>query len=287
MIIQHPSTHLTSNYRKDKDSNNYKILDLGHQQHLHITENLKRIEHWRNVDEAEGFPLDKIGKNVLELREGREDEVFRRAIAIKIRGNLSAGTIDDLNALGYALFGDSFLYVSEAWHQASYDYEPAKLILSVSYNQGLNSLFWYYKNLLEDLTAGGVGLWVAVQTEPIVFNNPNQFRLSALEILLTMWNITRPKRMIWDGVIKFNGEHLWGSDIEQHGIKMPYLLMSAFGLETHNTVQVQNFTMNLSISYHQPGINVTLTSNIVWSGFANFDGQTKWDGIHQHQEEVL
>jgi len=153
--LRHPAEHLTDNYRKDEDSNNYKLLDLDHAENKKIWRILALIEAWRDMDDAEGFTLDKIGKNVLELREGRSDTEYRKAIKIKIRGNLSAGTIEDLNAVAAVLFGDSFISVSETWYQADYNYEPAAVAVSVSSFPNQRDI-----EFLSDIVkAGGVGMY--------------------------------------------------------------------------------------------------------------------------------
>lgn len=157
--LEHPSKHLTDNYRKDKDSNNYKLLDLGHQEHKEIMRILRLVEAWRDMDNAEGFTLDKIGKNVLELRGGRNDHEYRKAIKIKIRGNLSAGTIEDLNDIAAILFDEHFMSVSEAWHQKSYDFEPAAVVLHLrNLYFGWGSAFWRDIEFLNEVMAGGIGL---------------------------------------------------------------------------------------------------------------------------------
>jgi len=158
-VIQHPITHLTDNYRKDKDSNNYKLLSLGHKEHIEILKILLLIEAWRDIDNAEGFTLDKIGKNVLELREGRSDEEFRKAIKIKIRGNLSAGTIEDLNVIAEILLGEAFESITETWYQEQYDFEPAALSLLVkNFTARQVEGFETIKVFLDSIKAGGVRL---------------------------------------------------------------------------------------------------------------------------------
>jgi len=165
-MIQHPVTHLTSNYRKDKNSNNFKLLDLDHQEQLQIYKTLRLIEAWRDVDNAEGFTLDKIGKNVLELRNGRDNVSFRKAIKLKIRGNLSAGTIDDFNLICDILFGEMFISINETWHQESYNFEPAAVSIIVSHSTNEEAIFFMEaKTFLEDVTAGGVRIYYFVTSE--------------------------------------------------------------------------------------------------------------------------
>jgi hypothetical protein len=158
--LEHPSRHLTDNYKKDENSNNYKLLDLGHQEHTEIMQNLRLIELWRDIDNAEGFTLDKIGKNVLELREGRADPEYRKAIKIKIRGNLSAGTVEDFNIIGAILFGDSFEGVTETWQLEQYAFEPAGIVLFIKdMTIQQTEEFHYFRNILESIKAGGVRLF--------------------------------------------------------------------------------------------------------------------------------
>ena len=158
--LRHPVEHLTDNYKKNKDSNNFKLLQLDHKEHKQIWNTLKLVEAWRDMDNAEGFTLDKIGKNVLELREGREDPEFRKAIKIKIRGNLSAGTIEDLNIIADILFGENFESLSETWHMENYNFEPAAVALYL-YNLSLEDLTAFERDIAfitEIVMAGGVGL---------------------------------------------------------------------------------------------------------------------------------
>ncbi|MCL2400678.1 MAG: hypothetical protein FWC91_13155 [Defluviitaleaceae bacterium] len=283
-MIQHPITHLTHNYRQDKNSNNYKLLDLGHQEHLQIQKTLRLIELWRDMDEAEGLTLDRIGKNVLELREGRNDVEFRKAIKIKIRGNLSVGTIDDLNAIAYALFGGSFRSVDETWHQSQYGYEPAGLVLSASYDPSLQGLFLRYQDLLMAATAGGVGLSLVIRVGPLVFVTSNTFNFVDLNIRLGVWNITRPRGPRWNGHIKFNGEYRWGADIIRYGIQMPLLEMDSYKVQNNNVVSTQELTINLSVSYKQPGLSGSLITTLHWNGMTRFNGEHKWNGIYSQEE---
>jgi len=180
--LRHPSEHLTDNYRKNEESNNYKLLDIDHQENKKIRDTIKLIEAWRDMDKAEGFTLDKIGKNVLELRENRPDPEYRKAIKIKIRGNLSAGLIEDLNAIAEILFEDNFVSVSETWYQEDYNFEPAAVAMhfqnafaaqmlggceqgqdqsqSQSENRTRSSNFWRNMAFITEIVkAGGIGIY--------------------------------------------------------------------------------------------------------------------------------
>jgi len=187
--LEHPSRYLTDNYKRDEGSNNYKILDLGHREHVEIMRNIRLIEAWRDMDNAEGFTLDKIGKNVLELRNGRDDVAYRKAIKIKIRGNISAGLVEDLNVVADILFGDSFISVSDTWHQELYDFEPAGVTLHLHELGGLDfergAVFWRDIAFLNDIMAGGVGLRTRHTTE----HNVGVYHAAGLSALLSEYII--------------------------------------------------------------------------------------------------
>lgn len=87
---------LTDNYSKSKDSNVYKLLSLT-ASHIQENENtLKRIGNWRDVDQARGDALNRIGRNVQQNRGRASDEVYRVLIKSKIKRNLSNGSINTL-----------------------------------------------------------------------------------------------------------------------------------------------------------------------------------------------
>ena len=281
--LQHPSEHLTDNYKKDKESNNWKLLDLSYQEQKEIMRNLRLIEVWRDMDNAEGFTLDKIGKNVLELREGREDKPYRKAIKIKIRGNLSAGTIEDLNILAYALFEENFITVSETWHLSQYDYEPAGLVLYVTHNSTLQRLFLHYRDVLQETAAGGVGLYLVVLIGPFRFITKNRLHFDDLNMHMGVWNITRPRGIRWNGVINWDGEYNWET-LSHHRIKMPYFHASGHRTQNLNNSQTKNFTIELRTSYRQPGLRGALVKPMYWNGGTKFDGVGTWNGVHSKEE---
>lgn len=166
MKLKHPAEYLTGNYEKELGSNNYKLLSLGHLEHVEILETLTKLEAYRDIDEAAGFTLDKAGKNVLELRDGRDDDTFRQSIKIKIASSLSAGTIEDVITICEILFGDHFLSVQETWDQKEFNYEPAALLTSIADDPEAQTLFFYYiRYLVMAVKAGGVRLYSKILSE--------------------------------------------------------------------------------------------------------------------------
>jgi len=284
-MIVHPSTHLTSNYRRDEGSNNYKLLDLGHQQHLKIFKTLRLIELWRDVDEAEGFTLDKIGKNVLELREGRDDVPFRKAIKIKIRGNMSAGTVEDFNVIAEILFDNAFERISETWPLEQYGHEPAALSLSLL-NMTREQMFDFrgIRDILEPIAAGGVRLFFDIKSM-FRFQNHNSLKFIMLIMQMAFKNRTKPY-ILWNGALSWDGTRLFNSSAE--GIRFIEFRMSST-FNNNNRMAVNRLKISgFGVRYLQPGLSGKLIKSNpwYWDGDANFDGSRKFSGLHGMEEAL-
>ncbi len=116
---------LTDNYKKGVASNNAKLLGLIDTELNYLIYVFKMVEHYRDMDRAIGTTLDRIGKNVLELRQSSNDEEYRRMIKVRIKANLSDGSINTISEVAGALLGDSFVRVGETWDNQKYGNEPA------------------------------------------------------------------------------------------------------------------------------------------------------------------
>jgi len=292
--LEHPSTHLTDNYKKDKNSNNYKLLDLGHQEHKEIMRTLRLIEAWRDIDNAEGFTLDKIGKNVLEMREGRADPEYRKAIKIKIRSNLSAGLVEDFNVILEILFGGNFNFISETWHQEKYNYEPAGNALSLS-NLSNSQLLELsrVRSVLSEIKAGGVRLvWDLNWLLPFSNQNINNFLFNQFKWDASVHNITRPTRRgnRWDGTFLFDGSENWNGGDVYHCIHFPlFKMLFRIAKSTPKLETSQFFVSGLKASNVQKGISGRLLVNQTtsWDGKYSFDGSISFTGKNILMEEVL
>lgn len=87
---------LTSNFNAKPGSNIHALLTVAAD---HIQENedlLDQMGNWRDIDQAEGKTLDRIGGNVQQVRGQAPDEVYRVLIKSKIKRNLSNGSINTL-----------------------------------------------------------------------------------------------------------------------------------------------------------------------------------------------
>lgn len=108
---------LTDAYKKNPDSNVYKLANIAT---LHIKENedtLTTVESWRDIDQAEGIVLDDMGRDVQQNRGLANDDVYRVLIKAKIMRNLSDGSIDTIiDFLAFIMQCDkSEIYVRELW----------------------------------------------------------------------------------------------------------------------------------------------------------------------------
>lgn len=143
-------------YKKDAQSNIYKLIKLVADQIAAGEATLELIRSWRDVNDAEGRALDKIGKDIGQARGGLDDEQYRKRIKIKIRANLSGGEIETLNSISLVLLEDRFQGIQEGWTLAA-DHpigpRPAMMLFTVKAD-GIN--FGLPMAEIDDISAGGV-----------------------------------------------------------------------------------------------------------------------------------
>ncbi|WP_284641178.1 hypothetical protein [Paenibacillus silviterrae] len=87
---------LTDVFSKNPNSNIGKLLTIMADQIRELTETQNRIRDWRDIDQAQGTTLDRIGQNVGQPRGVATDEVYRILIKSKIARNLSTGDINTI-----------------------------------------------------------------------------------------------------------------------------------------------------------------------------------------------
>lgn len=107
----------TDHFRKDEESNTYKLMQLFSDELQLLEETNNRIIEWRSIDKAEGKALDLIGQNVVQSRGTATDEVYRIMLKTKIARNLADGTLNGLiTAIAYVLQVDKKeIKVTEMW----------------------------------------------------------------------------------------------------------------------------------------------------------------------------
>ncbi|NMB46639.1 MAG: DUF2612 domain-containing protein [Firmicutes bacterium] len=87
---------LTDNYNKDPRGNIGKLFKIITDELMEIQSTFQKINDWRDVDNAEGFGLDRIGFNVRQFRGMAPDEIYRVLIKSRIARNRSDGSINTI-----------------------------------------------------------------------------------------------------------------------------------------------------------------------------------------------
>lgn len=153
---------LPDNYAKNKDSINGKLYQIYANELQQVKKAFEDIKLSQDMDNATHATLDKIGKNVLELRNSDDDNVYRQFIKTKIIANLSHGDIETLNTVADFLLGDNFLGFRETWNIKAYE-DIAGLV--GEFKMGLASI----PSILNRVKAGGVKLyWEATAVDHLI-----------------------------------------------------------------------------------------------------------------------
>lgn len=150
----------TDHFRKDEESNTYKLMQLFSDELQLLEETNNRIIEWRNIDNAEGKQLDLIGQNVVQPRGTATDEVYRIMLKTKIARNLADGTLNGLiTAIAYVLGVEKQrVKVVELWELLN---EPAAMAIEEIPLQTIhdaNITTDQFEEILTSLVAGGVKL---------------------------------------------------------------------------------------------------------------------------------
>lgn len=155
-MIEKMIARLPDAYNKDRQSNIHKLIQLAADQLQSGEETLQLIHDWRDVDQAQGKALDRLGKDVGQPREGLNDEQYRQKVKIKIRANLSGGEIETLNSICLVLLGDRFKGIQEGWNLSEnhpIGPVPAMMLFTVK-SDGVN--YGIPMAEIDDISAGGV-----------------------------------------------------------------------------------------------------------------------------------
>lgn len=95
---------LGTNFAKEQNSNNYKLLNMAYKQLKKLEEEFNKQLSWMDIEKAEGYALDMLGLRVGLPRGTMDDAKYRIRIRAKIAQNLSDGTINTVvEALAMAL----------------------------------------------------------------------------------------------------------------------------------------------------------------------------------------
>lgn len=138
-------------YARDEDSNNYKLLKIiaeNSVENLAVQQTI--LKYW-DVDQAEGYGLDRLGKDEGITRGSWDDEEYRKMIKIQCILNLSEGDIDTMNQIMDAYMGNDFIGFEEGWKE----FDPATLLLNV--RASAKSI---PDTLIKRIKTAGVGIYI-------------------------------------------------------------------------------------------------------------------------------
>lgn len=128
ITLQDMLKRLTDVFTKDSNSNLGKLLSILAMQLQNIEQTTEKVRQWRDITQAQGTTLDRIGENVVQPRGVASDEVYRILIKSKIARNFSTGDINTIiRVLSIALDVDySEIKISELYNDPDYP-EPAAI----------------------------------------------------------------------------------------------------------------------------------------------------------------
>ena len=269
---------LTSNYRKDESSNTYKIIKLFTDELEEVKSSLQTIELWRDIEQAEGSTLDKIGVNVTELRNNRGDVEYRQALLVAIASNTSGGDIERINEILTVLLGDNFLGVREVWSDPTYNFEPAAIAIRF---QNLEQLIEKEYEELENDPWFLDGLFLLNGERLLDGGTTFQFTDFEQQIADAIQATKDIVEFIKAGGIKV----YWEEPIEiKNAISIINEVKTTINQLVQNTIEIQH---NVSTNINQSVVN---SSKWYLDGMYNLDGTVLLDGsrpIIAHSVEVL
>lgn len=117
-------------YRKDTDSNNYKILNIQKIEVDGIKSDTEDVYNSLDLDQATGKTLDLYGDMLGQTRGYATDDQYRVMIKSRIVRNLMTGSLDSIITAGCLMFGcdPNEMHIVE-------DTSPASVkIISLPYN---------------------------------------------------------------------------------------------------------------------------------------------------------
>ncbi|MFJ6210605.1 hypothetical protein [Lysinibacillus sp. NPDC092081] len=138
-------------YARDEDSNNYRLLKIIAEngvENLAIQQTI--LKYW-DVDQAEGYGLDRLGKDEGIARDSWDDEEYRKMIKIQCILNLSEGDLDTMNLIMDAYMDNDFIGFEEGWRE----FEPATLLLNIR-----SSAKSIPDTLIKRIKTAGVGIYI-------------------------------------------------------------------------------------------------------------------------------
>jgi len=95
-LIDNALQRLTSKYNKNSDSNIAKLIEVVTDEIQLLKNSKDDIKAIRDIDQAYGEHLDRIGKNLQQERGQLNDSVYTLLLKGKVARNLADGTINNI-----------------------------------------------------------------------------------------------------------------------------------------------------------------------------------------------
>jgi len=116
----------TDAYQKGKNSNNYKLVNIIAPEFDELRGVIEHMKLYLDFDEATGKTLDKLAKNVNQLRGRVNDIILRTLIRTKIASDMSDGTINTvMKVIGFIISDNEGQVRIEELYNDSGTPEPA------------------------------------------------------------------------------------------------------------------------------------------------------------------
>lgn len=120
---------LPERFRKQTNKDLYYVLYGDFDE---VEQGFLDIKDSRNIDNAIGETLDRMGANVGQFRQGEDDDLYRQLIKVRIIANMSIGDIPTINLVMSTLVKEIYLGLQEVWNFEELKNEPAAIILKLS-----------------------------------------------------------------------------------------------------------------------------------------------------------
>lgn len=146
--------HLPDCYRQDKNSNNYKLLEIHRYTKGLIHDDLAKIREMCTIAKATGKTLDMYGKMFNQSRGAMTDEQYRVAILVRISRYLVGGDIPTILDALVAAFQCEYSDISISDSTTGF-VKVLKLPITVINAAGFSST--QAKQLITSLLPVGVG----------------------------------------------------------------------------------------------------------------------------------
>lgn len=143
-------------YRKDKESNNYKILEIERRAGVELRNVLNGIAEILDIENAKGAVLDMYGERFGQPRGKATDEQYRVMIKSKITRSLSSGSYYDVLTAICMTFGCSYDDVTLTELDEPMAVELTKAPLEAIAKAGFTSTQAY--QIVKNLMPAGVNL---------------------------------------------------------------------------------------------------------------------------------